>query len=435
MKKILQVILLFIITINLCGCNSQEEYDYEANLFNDGLAVASKYVKGTSSFSEKLKYGYFNDKGEVVIDFIYDDANPFINGLAIVKLEEDYYLINTKGEKISQSYSYLYYDAAHEIYSGSDESDPNHRTNILSKDGVVLGKFRSFYGFDEGIGNVRTADGDYAMIDVNCNILATFLYSYSFYGDYAMVLDENHDQWIIDRNMNYVHNFENQSIDLFNGYVVVDDKKIYNVNGEYIKDINPYCNANIFAKYYYGDEFGSGINYFGIYNDNVVYNVEDVASIKGYKILYSRGSKELYLYDDKLNLIQTVKLDSYYLIYPDYDRYRNDIYLRFRSNDNDTNIYYMFDYSELKIKRVKFLDQYDTIVNVFENHISVKKDDLYGLVKLDGKVIFDAKSKKSYVSTSDGYIFDSYNKILYDYKKNKKLDLKEWHSIVVPILW
>jgi hypothetical protein len=44
------------------------------------------------------KWGYFNDKGELVIDFIYDDAEPFENGLAVVKFNGKWGAINKKGE-------------------------------------------------------------------------------------------------------------------------------------------------------------------------------------------------------------------------------------------------------------------------------------------------------------------------------------------------
>ncbi|WP_294632027.1 WG repeat-containing protein [uncultured Bacteroides sp.] len=79
--------------------------------------IAAKY-KAAHAFSEGLasvsedgkKFGYINPKGEVVIPFIYDHITPFINGTASVgisdevdgKLVEQYFVINKKGERISE---------------------------------------------------------------------------------------------------------------------------------------------------------------------------------------------------------------------------------------------------------------------------------------------------------------------------------------------
>ena len=48
------------------------------------------------------KYGYINKKGEVVIDFQYDDNDvfEFSEGLALVKKDEKYQFINKIGETV-----------------------------------------------------------------------------------------------------------------------------------------------------------------------------------------------------------------------------------------------------------------------------------------------------------------------------------------------
>ena len=85
MKKYIIVLFLFLISFCLFGCNGAISEDvkteYFVTLFNDGLATSCIYDDNKS----KKKYGYFNEDFEVVIDFIYDEAEGFNNGLAIVK--------------------------------------------------------------------------------------------------------------------------------------------------------------------------------------------------------------------------------------------------------------------------------------------------------------------------------------------------------------
>lgn len=433
MKKVLIILLLTILSFNLCGCEPKNINVYKRNLFNDGLGIASKYVSETSMSYEKLKYGYFNKKGEMVIDFIYDRAEQFNNGLAIVKKDENYYLINTKGEKVSDYYKFLNYHYKENLYTASSDSNSSN-TIVLSNDGKVIGEYMSMSSFDNGIALVKINEHNYGYIDAKGNLLASnFYYAENFNGKYAMIMDENLEKWTIDQNMNRLYNFKKQYIHQYFGYVIVDNK-IYDVNGEIIKDEYPAIasNPNTWGEYYYADDYGSGTNYYSIYDDKQIMDVEYIASVNGYMLLYSDYKNELYLYDNKLNLLQTLNVDSYYRIYPEYDDYRNDIYIKTKSNNNTVN-YYMFDYSTRKIKRVKFLDEYDEIVNIHQNYISVKKNDLYGLIKLNGKVVFDVKSKGAYIATSDGYIFDYYNKVLYNSKKKKIFKKDDWNSIYLTM--
>lgn len=74
--------------------------------FSEGLAPVSKDGK---------KFGYINPKGEVIIPFIYEYIRPFVNGTASVgfskeiegKTVEQYFIINKKGEKISDIFDYI----------------------------------------------------------------------------------------------------------------------------------------------------------------------------------------------------------------------------------------------------------------------------------------------------------------------------------------
>lgn len=113
MKKIIFAFTLLMLVFMLTSCKKQLEIrnkNSKSELFSDGLMLACKLDK-----NGKLKYGYLNKKKKVVINFIYDDALGFNDGVAIVQLKDDFYLINTNGEIISNGYRYMWYDCSHYI--------------------------------------------------------------------------------------------------------------------------------------------------------------------------------------------------------------------------------------------------------------------------------------------------------------------------------
>lgn len=73
---------------------------FDDGAYHDGLIVVVKDRDGNWWSDDDQKYGYLDTKGEVVIDFIYDDAYDFEDGIAdVVKNDRDF-CINTKGEEV-----------------------------------------------------------------------------------------------------------------------------------------------------------------------------------------------------------------------------------------------------------------------------------------------------------------------------------------------
>lgn len=71
------------------------EFDWTINFGRiqpDGL----RYVK----VEKESKIGYINSKGELVIPYLYDSANQFFQGVAVVRKGEKYGCVNTKGDII-----------------------------------------------------------------------------------------------------------------------------------------------------------------------------------------------------------------------------------------------------------------------------------------------------------------------------------------------
>lgn len=99
----------------------QEEFYFDKS----GKQTFSQKFKSATNFSEGLaavsidgkKYGFINPQGEVIIPFIYDHITPFVNGTAAVgisketdgKLINQYFIINKKGERISDIFDYIHW--------------------------------------------------------------------------------------------------------------------------------------------------------------------------------------------------------------------------------------------------------------------------------------------------------------------------------------
>lgn len=75
-------------------------YDINYNSFNFyGGHIAPCFLDG--------KAGFVDDMGHVVVEFCYDYADVFSDGVAVVGQNEKYFIINNKGEVLSSEYSYI----------------------------------------------------------------------------------------------------------------------------------------------------------------------------------------------------------------------------------------------------------------------------------------------------------------------------------------
>lgn len=68
--------------------------------YQNGLILVVKDRDGNWWTDEDRKCGYLDTKGEVVIDFIYDNAYDFEDGIAEVEKNDRTFWINTKGEEV-----------------------------------------------------------------------------------------------------------------------------------------------------------------------------------------------------------------------------------------------------------------------------------------------------------------------------------------------
>jgi hypothetical protein len=135
------------------------------------------------------KTGYINDKGEVIIPFIYDDAAPFSEGVARVKKEGKYGYINFSGQTVIP----FNYTFAADFRSGKARVEQGGKYGFIDTHGNVAIGF-NFYDagdFSEGVAPVMTEQGSWGFINAQGNfvIQPSFTKAESFKNGEALVHD------------------------------------------------------------------------------------------------------------------------------------------------------------------------------------------------------------------------------------------------------
>lgn len=105
----------------------EPQYAYVGGFSEEGLAVARKERGG--------KYGYINRKGKVVIDFIFEDADRFFGGRAVVEVDGLKGYIDTTGKIVIAPQ----YDYAGDFWLGETAKvRKGFHKYIIDKDGNTL---------------------------------------------------------------------------------------------------------------------------------------------------------------------------------------------------------------------------------------------------------------------------------------------------------
>lgn len=148
MKKVLVLLAMVLGATNMYA----QDYDLQglAKAFSEYRWDESSFHCGLAKVVKDGKYGYINKKGELVIPFIYQYADKFINNQArVMPLGTDEYIyIDTKGNK-KASPSGLFLDSKY--VDGKNLwgfVDPQGRT-------VVRHKFEEAKDFSEGLARVK----------------------------------------------------------------------------------------------------------------------------------------------------------------------------------------------------------------------------------------------------------------------------------------
>jgi hypothetical protein len=81
---------------------------------NQKYKVYHPFSEGLARVNMNDKWGYINDQGEVVIDFIFDDAKDFHHGIAGVKVGDAWGFVNNKGTIIIKP-AYNHFNYSQEV--------------------------------------------------------------------------------------------------------------------------------------------------------------------------------------------------------------------------------------------------------------------------------------------------------------------------------
>lgn len=137
------------------------------------------------------KFGYINEKGEVLIPFMYEWANIFTEGIAAVKLNGKYGFINMNNETVIP----FRYDFAGKVSSNMARVQKGNTwtfINVATRTELPL----QFYGandFSEGLASVLNENGQWGFINPQgiYVIAPKYIKAEEFHNGQAMVHDGN----------------------------------------------------------------------------------------------------------------------------------------------------------------------------------------------------------------------------------------------------
>jgi len=141
----------------------------EISRLSEGLHSAGKII------NSKLKYGYLDSEGKEVCEFIFDDAYPFINNYAAVKLSDGWTFIDKDFKEISRNR----FKATKDFNEGKAEVMlENNKWNFISEKGELLSSdlFEETGSFNYGFAMVKV-NGKYGFIDETGQIKVKTVFS------------------------------------------------------------------------------------------------------------------------------------------------------------------------------------------------------------------------------------------------------------------
>ena len=199
MKRIVLFLILIILLCTFSSCNNDKANDRKISFLSDGLGLA---------YNNDDKFGYFNKNYEVVIDFIYDDASPFNDGVAWVEKDDKKFLIDTRGKQISESFDYLHYDYKNKVYIGTiSETSKDY---LLDKKGNVLCSYDYIGRFEDSqYTEVSISSDNQGYINTKGElVISGFKATYGFVYGFAGIVDSNGDHWSIDEEFNKIRIYD-----------------------------------------------------------------------------------------------------------------------------------------------------------------------------------------------------------------------------------
>lgn len=170
MKKKHIAFLIIIFTVILCSFSfNTYAYNYKA-------------VYKTTDNPKITKYGFADKNGNIIIDYIYDYACNFNDGIAFVSKNGKTYFINSSGSVAFRSAS-MPYTCIEPFSCGRALICQNNKYGFINMSGriTIAAEYDNALSFSEGLSAV-CKNGKYGFIDTKGNIVIDFIYdnAYSF---------------------------------------------------------------------------------------------------------------------------------------------------------------------------------------------------------------------------------------------------------------
>lgn len=213
--------------------------------------IPVKMRTGTTSTNQPIyKWGYADRNGNIKIECIYDGALPFAYGVAFVRLDDYYILINTGGKIVNEKNGvrkyYIVSNMEHSLPVGTfDDKNKLAWVSIAGKYGFIntSGKVKieaSFDGvsdFKQGLARVRKGNNEYFINKKGNKVGASFEQVRSFTEGLAAV--KSNSGWgFINLSGRMAVEYKFDAVTDFNGgYALVKMGMAYGVidkNGRYV---------------------------------------------------------------------------------------------------------------------------------------------------------------------------------------------------------
>ncbi len=241
------------------GCGGFHEYD-----FKEGMAVVYKEDK----WGVYDKWGYINKKGELVIDYIYDAALHFSEGLAAVIKNGSWGFIDKKGNVVID-FQYKWASSFSEGLAVVENYDG--KQGYIDKKGnlVIDCVYEDAENFSEGLAAVNQFDENgkyrgYGYIDKSGNLVLDYQYdSRNSFKEGLAAVQKNGKYGYIDKNGNVVINYQYSEANNFNeglavvcaswkncGYI---DRNGNTLTGYVYNEANPFSEGLGAVRYKNGD--------------------------------------------------------------------------------------------------------------------------------------------------------------------------------------
>lgn len=240
------------------GTTKLETPYYDANTkFTDGLAPVANTNKGL------IRYGFIDKKGNVVIDFKYDHARSFSDGLAAVRHDRKYSFIKEYGNRITP----FIFDEVRDFSDGLAAVRCGDKWSYIDEKGNELFEYKFDDAKDSNLGLIPVKKGSkYGFIDKKGNKIIEFVYedAESFSKEINLAPVKRDGKWgFINEKGEIVINFiYNGARSFSNGYAAVcEDSKcgyinrkgqkvidfIYDGTGDFNDEIALVCTSDVIS--------------------------------------------------------------------------------------------------------------------------------------------------------------------------------------------